>query len=559
MRARKEFKSDVLVVGGGLAGCFAAYRAAQMRVSVLLVDKARVGTTGCSAFAAGDILWWTPEDDLNAWLNNYARWGGYLLDPEWFALTCHDIHERVLDMDRWGAPFERTPEGKLARKPGRGHNAAVVFPGIKLMDLLRRKVEGAGARIVDRVMVTDLIVEEGRLAGAVGFDITTGEFCIIEAKAVILAAGGCSWKGNYFGQDMVCGEAYALAYRHGARLVHMEYSNTYNSTSRHFDVYGMSRFQRLGGKFTNALGERFMHKYDPELGDGAFCHTLALGMAKEVRDGRGPIYFDLFDMNEEDRSLSRKLLPMLIEMFDQAGMDIFKERLEWVPAFQGSVGTASGILLVDHSCASTAEGIYAAGDSAAEGLVIGGINGPGAINLTWAIVTGYRSGEGAAVNAQGKKSSRLPKGLADNLETRTFSFLDGEGDIKPQDAYYNLQELVIGWDKSIIRHEKRMKDGLASVERLRSEVLPRIKAADPHQLMRAHEVAATLLTTEIVLESALFRKESRAGHYREDYPQTDNRNWLKWVVVDKRETGPSVEAIEIPRHHYGCYGIELPA
>jgi succinate dehydrogenase/fumarate reductase flavoprotein subunit len=558
MSEHKELSTDVLVVGGGLAGCFAAYRAAQMGAHVLLVDKARVGTTGCSTFAAGDILWWTPNDDLKTWINNYARWGGYLLDPEWFVLLCQDIYERVLEMDRWGAPFERDRKGNLARKPGRGHNAAVVFPGVKLMDLMRKKVLEVGARIVDRVMITDLVVEDGDLTGAVGFDIVNGDFYVIEAKSVVLAAGGCSWKGNYFGQDMVCGEAYALAYRHGAQLIHMEYSNTYNSTHPRFDVYGMSRFQRLGGKFTNASGERFMDKYDPELGDGAFCHTLAFGMAKEVQEGRGPIYFDLFDMKEEDRVLSRKLLPMLIQMFDQAGIDLFNERLEWVPAFQGSVGTASGIHLVDHFCSSSAPGIYAAGDAAAEGLVIGGINGPGAINLTWAIVTGHRSGEGAARKAQSRPEKKVSKHLVPDLRSLTFSYLERDGDVKPQDAYYQLQDLVIGWDKSIIRHEKRMKTGLAAVDRLRSEVLPRIKADDPHQLMRAHEVEATLLTTELVLRSALYRTESRAGHFREDYPDSDNANWLKWVTVQKGDEGPRVEAIAIPKHRYEQYGVTLP-
>lgn len=558
MSTLRELTTDVLVVGGGLAGCFAAYRAAQLGASVILADKARVGTTGCSTFAAGDILFWTPQDNLDDWLNKYARWGGYLFDPEWFVLTCHDIHERVLEMDRWGAPFEKDAEGNLARKPGRGHNAAVVFPGVRLMELMRRKVLGAGALIVDRVMVSDLIVEDGIVAGAVGFDIVNGEFHVMRAKSVILAAGGCSWKGNYFGQDMVCGEAYALAYRHGVRLVHMEYSNTYNSTYRSFDVYGMSRFQRLGGKFTNALGHRFMDTYDPELGDGAFCHTLAYGMAKEVAEGRGPVYFDLLDMKEADRVLSRKLLPMLFHMFDQAGIDIFRQRLEWVPGFQGSVGTASGILPVDHSCSSSVDGIYAAGDAAAEGLVIGGINGPGAINLTWAIVTGYRAGEGAARAAREKTTPRISKTLVSDLETDTFSFLNRHGSIRPQDAYYLLQDLVIGWDKSIIRHEARMRAGLAAVDRLRTEVLPGIKADDPHQLMRAHEFASTLLTTELVLESALFRRESRAGHFREDYPDTDNENWLKWVVVRQGTEGPRIEAVDIPGHSFERYGVALP-
>jgi succinate dehydrogenase/fumarate reductase flavoprotein subunit len=313
--------------------------------SVILVDKGWVSTTGCSAFAAGDILWWTPQDDLNMWLNDWAKWGGYLLDPKWFDILCRDIHERVLEMDQWGVPFEKDEQGNFARKPGRGHNAAVAVPGLKLMKLMRKKITETGSRILDNLMITDLVVDDGNLLGVVGFHIRNGEFYMIKAKAFILAAGGCSWKGNFYGQDMVCGEAYALAYRHGAQLMNMEYSNCYNSTYRFFDVFGMSRFARLGGKFTNASGERFMLKYDKELGDGAHLQTLAIAMAKEVQEGRGPISFDLRGMKEDDRKLSRKFLPMLFEMFEYAGIDIFEEKLEWIPGFVGSVASGSGIRL----------------------------------------------------------------------------------------------------------------------------------------------------------------------------------------------------------------------
>jgi len=554
----KRYSCDVLVIGGGLAGCWASIRAQQLGANVILVDKGKVGYSGCSTFAAGDILWWTPKDDLYSWLNNYARWGGYLLDPEWFKRLCYDIYERVLEMSEWGAPFERDSRGNLVRKPGRGHNAAVVFPGFELMKFMRRKIEQAGTNILDRIMVTELLVEDGRVLGAAGFNVRNGEFFLIEAKAVVLSTGGCSWKGNYFGQDMVCGEGYALAYRNGAKLMNMEYSNCYNSTYRYFDIYGLSRFQRLGGKFTNALGERFMSKYDPELGDGAFLHTIAIAMAKEVMEGRGPIYFDLTEMSEEDRSLSRKLLPMLFEMFDQAGVDPFKERLEWIPGFQGSIGTGSGLMLTDEFCSTNIKGLYAAGDAACEGLVIGGINGPGAINLSWAIVTGYRSGEGGARLAKSIEFKKPEDALINDCQKSTFRFLLKDGEISPQEVYYQLQESVIGWDKSIIRHRDRLNESLNRIKIVEEELIPKIRASDFHQLMRCHEVEATLITTEMVLRSALLREESRAAHFREDYPETDNLNWLKWIVVEKNKDGMKFETIDIPKKNYEKYGIKLP-
>lgn len=554
----KRYSSDVLVIGGGLAGCWASIRGRQLGASVTLVEKGKVGFSGCSTFAAGDILWWTPNDDLNTWLNNYARWGGYLLDPEWFVRLCYDIYERVLEMSKWGAPFERDSKGNLVRKPGRGHNAAVVFPGFELMKFLRKKLEEYGVQILDRVMITDLIVEDGEIHGAVGFHIRNGEFYLVDAKAIVIATGGCSWKGNYFGQDMVCGEGYALAYKNGARLMNMEYSNCYNSTYRYFDIYGLSRFQRLGGKFINALGESFMSKYDPELKDGAFLHTVAFAMTKEVIEGRGPIYFDLTEMKEEDQRLSRKLLPMLFEMFDKAGVDPFKERLEWIPGFQGSIGTGSGIMLLDEFCSTNLRGLYASGDAACEGLVIGGINGPGAINLSWAIVTGYRSGEGATRLAKLKEYKKPSEALISDLQRRTFKFLINDGKMTAQDVYYQLQDAVIGWDKSIIRHKDRLTESINRIKIIEERLIPQMRATDFHELMRCHEVEATLITTEMVLKSALLRTESRAAHYREDYPEMDNANWLKWIVVEKDEKGMKFSTVDIPKKNYEKHGVKFP-
>lgn len=549
----------MLVVGGGLAGCWASYRAAQLEADVVLAEKGHTGSSGCSTFAGGDILWWTPSDNLSEWLANYARWGGYLFDPRWFVILCNDIYKRVLEMKHWGAPFEKDEQGNLVRKPGRGHNAAVVFPGIDLMELMRKKVQGKGVRMLDHVMITDLVSNDEGVIGAVGFHIRSGEFFLIRAKAVILAAGGCSWRGNYFGQDMVCGEAYSMAYRHGAELMHMEYSNNYNSTYRYFDIYGMSRFQRLGGKFTNARGDRFMARYDPELGDGSHLHTLAIAMAKEVREGRGPIYFDLRDMKEEDRHLSRKLLPLLFDMFNQAQIDIFGRPLEWIPGFQGTVATGSGIRLMDYNCATNVNGLFAAGDAACEGLVIGGITGPGAINLSWAIVTGYRAGEGAAHLARDRGQGGPSRQLLDELKDRTFVHLRKKGGkLSPQDVYYRLQDITIGWDKNIIRHGKRLKTSLEELEQVRAEMIPRMRVDDFHQLMRAHEVEATHLTTEMITRSALFRTESRASHYREDFPETDNVNWLKWIVVKKSGKGMELIKINAPIKAFKEHNVSLP-
>ncbi len=549
---------DVLVIGGGLAGCWAALRAKDLAGRVLLVEKARVGSSGASTFCAGDILWWTPQDDLEAWLQHYAERGGFLLDPEWFELLCRNIYERVLEMDSWGAPFEKDEHGDLVRKQGRGTDAAVVFPGYQLMKFMRRKVLERGARVMDRICVTRLLKEGDGVVGAVGFNTINGRFCTIKAGATVIASGGCCWKGNYYGLDMICGESFALAYEAGAALSNMEYSNTFNSSTPRFDIYGMSRFQRLGGKFTNAGGERFMEKYDPEMKDGAYTHTLAMAMYREMKAGRGPVYFDLIEMPEKDRALSLKLLPMLFKLLERSGLDLFKERAEWMPSFVGAMGSAKGIKLTDTDCSSTVPGLYAAGDAACQGLVIGAIMGPGAINLTWAIVTGFLAGEAAARFAQ--ERGVLEPGTAQIQQAREYTLrpLNRKKGASPDDLYYELQKIVIPGEHSIIRQGERMQQALARALEIQDEA-GRLRAQDPHYLVKCHETVASALTTEMVYRSGLLRTESRGGHFREDYPETDNKNWLKWITLEKSVGGMALSTQAVPLHKYQKYGITPPS
>ena len=136
----------------------------------------------------------------------------------------------------------------------------MVFPGYKMQKKLRGILEKLGVVIVDRVMITELLTSDGHVAGATGFNVRTGQFYVFEAKKTVLSTGACSFKGQYHGQDMVSGEGNDMALRVGAEFTNMEFANTYNATAKEFDICGMSRFQCLGARFTNALGETFMHK-----------------------------------------------------------------------------------------------------------------------------------------------------------------------------------------------------------------------------------------------------------------------------------------------------------
>ena len=148
----ERLSADVLILGGGLAGCMGAVAAIKKGCTVILADKAWVGSSGESTFAAGDILYYDPEqDDMHEWLERWNKAGDSMFDPEWLEWYGKNVHELILMLDSWGMEFEKDAQGRFKRKPGRGHREAVVFPGYKMQKKLRGILEKLGVVIVDRV------------------------------------------------------------------------------------------------------------------------------------------------------------------------------------------------------------------------------------------------------------------------------------------------------------------------------------------------------------------------------------------------------------------------
>lgn len=554
----ERLNADVLVLGGGLAGCMGAIAAAQQGYSVILADKAWVGGSGESTFAAGDILWYDPaQDDVQEWLERYNKAGASMFDPEWLEWYCKNAHELVLLLDSWGMDFEKDKQGNFKRKPGRGHNEAVIFPGYKMQKKLRKIIEKLGVTIVDRVMVTELLTVNGQVAGATGFNVRTGKFYIFEAKNTVLSTGACSFKGQYHGQDMVCGEGNDMALRVCAEFTNMEFSNTYNATAKDFDICGMSRFQRLGGRFTNAKGETFMERYDPENGEGAILHIVVRAMTKEVQAGRGPIYFDLKAMSAEDKELSQKLIPMFFEACKSKGVDPFVEPVEWIPGFMGSTSCGSGLTLQSFKCDTTVPGLFAAGDMANQGLVMGAMAGPGAINLGWALVTGWNAGKGAAEACDGMAMPFVDAQQVEALQKKTFAKLGHKGDLSLGDAIYRIQALTIPAKYNILRSEESLREALDGLDVVERDIESHIVVRDTHELMLYHELYGMLSTARLTFVSALQRKESRGSHYREDYTETDGQHGNVWLKTSLENGQLTVKSEPIPFEKFERYGLDI--
>ena len=556
----KRINTDVLIIGGGVAGCAGAIAAAQHGQNVVLVEKAWTGGSGASTFATGGFYWFDPKrHSLDEIIKNTSKSSCYMFDPEWMEWFCHNIHDLIIKFDQMGIPFWKEENGDFVVRSSRGGTELVMVPGYVLMKKMRSLVSKAGVQILDRTMMTRLLTsEDGQVIGAAGFNVRTGEFYVIEAKNTVLASGGCSYKGNFFGQDMLCGEGFYMAASVGAEFTNMEFSNCYNTTAKDFDLYGLGLFPKYGAKFMNSRGTYFMENYDPVNKDNALLNTVLFAMAKEVKEGRGPIYFDITLVPEEKRDELRKAVPLCFEAFAGKGIDPFEKPLEWVPAFVGAASCGSGLTLVSFDCNTTVPGLYAAGDASNEGLIIGAALGPGGINISWALATGWNAGKAAALSSQSKKAPTARMEEVEAVRQATFEKLGQDGEMNMDEAVLAVQKEVLPARFNIIRSADSLSEGIAGLKQLKKEINEHIKVRDLHELMSFHELPGMLLTAEMTYAAALSRKESRGSHYREDYPETDNEHGLVWTKMVARQGELKLSTEPVSAEKFSRFNIELP-
>ncbi|MEE8449486.1 MAG: FAD-binding protein, partial [Thermodesulfobacteriota bacterium] len=535
-RFNRRIEADVLVIGGGIAGLLAAIRAREFTDRVVLVDKAKVGRSGCSPFAAGIYSIFFPDDDLSVWLKEMAINGDFLNDQEWSKLLCLTSHRVASLIDGWAkharrSVFDKDSSGQLIRKKSRGHihTHHCVINALALMDTLVQAARDKGVEFIERVMVTDLLMAvDGRAGGALGFNYLTGDLYSFSARAVILAAGGCGFKSIFLGHKNLTGDMQAAAYRIGAEFKNMEQSGS-NTCYKDFDIHGMNLFVNVGGKFINSQGREFMWDYHPVLGSKARLPDLVMAFCREVKEGRGPIYLDLSAASCEGQKLCRRVLPESFKAWDRAGINPFLQPVEWVPSFYGTIATSGG-LNIDLEGRTNLKGLFAAGD--ATYMCSNGSTGLGGTALGFGAASGYVVGERAGKFATQVPPSGEPR--EEHGQERVLGPLLKARGPHPDELILKLQRLLIRVPVVYLKTPEELKRSLADLENL-DALAEEAKAEDLHQLVKCHEVKNMIGVARLFLQASLFREESRGFHFREDFPLTDNKNWLKWVC--QREVG----------------------
>jgi len=553
----EHFETDVLVIGGGAAGAMAAIKAREAGCGhVLLVEKAHTGYSGASCFAAGVLTALIPgEDDEDLWMKELVEQGQYLNDQDWLQIYLQEVFPRIREVEEWGLPLRKTPDGHYARVRGRGSHPEkglrnLMFTGQVgvLTEVLRKRVLASGARILDWIMITSLLTKNGRVSGATGFHGRSGEFIAIIARATVLAAGSGHFRcAPNTGHRMDNYDATLMAYRAGAELVNCDFT-AHLPFCGEFKMGGMNMTVGLGARFVNRMGEEFMGAYDPIYKEGAPRYILSNAPLLEIKAGRGPLFMDMTHLSRDQVKLFREVLPLNSAILERAGVlagEKIMRKLEW-SMYGPSLGMFSAGIAVDTRCASTLPGLYAAGDAAAK-VAAGVSDAAGA--LPFALVSGARAGTHAAAYARDADEPRVDAAQVQESWQYGMSPLQREDGIEGDFIIEALQEIVIPYEVLMLRHGARMEKALDRVTEVRDTLLPLLYAHDPHFLRLAHEARSLVLAAEIALRAGLERKESRAN-IREDYPYVDNVNWLKWIHVRREDTEMRIWAEDLPIHRY---------
>ena len=545
-----HFTTDVLVVGAGGAGMYAALTAVQSGASVLLLDKGQVGRGGATIMAQMTVavaLGEQEPDSVALHLEDTLKAGRGLCNEELAALLCDDGPKRIREMEGWGARWARE-NGHIKQEMAPGHSVKrccyvdFLNTGPAVAATLRRKVsETDKIRRISNLAVVEILVSDGKTFGAIALDLVAGEFITIHARAVILAAGGLTklFERNSASANMG-GEAYALALWAGAELLDMEFVQFFPIGHLAPRLVGMDPIMwdpfryKLGGKLLNGHFEEFIDRYgSTDFGKyNATRDIAAYAILKEVESGRGTrhggAYLDFRHIAESDL---RAAFGPVIDRLLANGIDLTRTPVEVGPMAHYHMGG----IRVDVNMRSRIERLYAAGEA------VGGANGANRLSgnaITEAFVFGARAGESASAAAQGAASAWNQKLAADAVHRlERFRRAFQAAGRAPVVLQSELQKLM--WEQAgPFRNDVALAAALARIEQMQRQDLLRLRVDGAAEfnldLHDAFELRAMLTAAEAVVRAALARNESRGAHQREDFPAPDG-GFLKNQIIELKD------------------------
>jgi succinate dehydrogenase / fumarate reductase, flavoprotein subunit len=542
--------TDVLVLGAGGAGMCAALKAAESKASVLMLDKGGIGWSGQVPIGGG-ILAYIYPDYASTWSEKVIRDSHYFCNQNWTFAFGRAMHNSVFDLAAMGLTFLKE-DGKIKILDWGPNIHVTLFDAPKSLQSLKQTAHSRGIKMMDKIYAIDLLKRDDQVVGAIGLGLVDGKTYIINAKATIIATGNCGYMHEKT-YSSVLGEGPAMGFRAGAELINAEFSSSY--------VWGIKVLGKelMGIHFylylENARGERIMGKYYPELMTGkhavyTFDPRVIDAMQKEVQAGLGPIYINLKGLSTDQiAELGEDIVPDLTHLMandtvtllkEKAGIDPSKERMEMWPRYLYS----GGGLRIDTTCKTTLEGLWAAGGSASNSWSGGG-GGQAGMGVQSAAVTGFIAGENAARFALQNRLQEIDAAYAAKALARIQAPLKRTGDLDASVVTYRVHEAIVPMKYNRQREAGRMKEALAIVQDARQK-LNRVGVKDFHDLARYHSAESMAMAAENTYKAALMREESRSGHFREDFPNRDDKNWFKWITIRNKGGMPDLSTLPVP-------------
>ncbi|MBO3736749.1 FAD-dependent oxidoreductase [Actinoplanes flavus] len=509
-----DLTADVVVVGGGPAGTWAALTAAEAGADVLLLDKGYCGTSGPTA-SGGTGVWYVqpdPEEREKA-MASREKLGGFLQDRRWMARVLDQTYE---NMNR----LEAEARYPFPIVDGVPHKRGVQGP--EYMRRMRSWIKRAGVRVLDHSPVTELLVDgTGTVAGVRGHRRQHGTGYRVRAGAVVLATGGCAFLSKALGCDVATGDGALFAAEAGAEMSGMEFSTAYAIAPAFTSVtktayYGFATFFRGDGTWLEGAGSQGGRSV----------------IAKELLR-TGTVLCQIDRATPEQQRQMRLGQPNFFLTFDRLGINPFTEKFPVTLLLEGTVRGTGGIRIIADDCATTVPGLYAAGDAATRELVCGAFTGGGSHNSAWAMSSGTFAGRGAAAFATA---------LGATANRRRLTGVGEAGIQRPfdrTDALDVIRREVHPYDKNYLRTASRLEPALAHLDAVwdgrRGGAV-----ATGGDLPGVRQAAAMVAHARWMYTSALARTESRGMARREEFPRLDPNQYHRLTVggLDRLWTRP---------------------
>ncbi|GGX67510.1 succinate dehydrogenase flavoprotein subunit [Streptomyces minutiscleroticus] len=566
----KIHKYDTVIVGAGGAGMRAAIEATKRsRTAVLTKLYPTRSHTGAAQGGMAAALANVEEDNWEWHTFDTVKGGDYLVDQDAAEILAKEAIDSVLDLEKMGLPFNRTPDGTIDQRRFGGHSRnhgeapvrrscyAADRTGHMILQTLYQNCVKEGVEFFNEFYVLDQLITEvdgvKRSAGVVAYELATGEIHVFQAKAVIYASGGT---GKFFkvtsNAHTLTGDGQAAVYRRGIPLEDMEFFQFHPTGIWRMGILLTEGARGEGGILRNKDGERFMEKYAPVMKDLASRDVVSRSIYTEIREGRGcgpegdHVYLDLTHLPPEQ--LDAKLPDITEFARTYLGIEPYTDPIPIQPTAHYAMGgiptNVQGEVLADNT--TVVPGLYAAGEVAC--VSVHGANRLGTNSLLDINVFGRRAGIAAAEYSQKADFVELPENPESLVVEQIERLRASTGTERVAELRRELQETMDA-NVMVFRTEQTIKTAVEKIAELRARY-KNVSIQDKGKrfntdLLEAVELGNLLDLAEVMAVSALARKESRGGHYREDYPNRDDVNFMRHTMAYREVGDDGSESIRL--------------